>query len=164
MVVFAVLCAALTSVCYGVGSVLQAVAAGRARTSGGLDLKLLWGLARSAPYLLGMALDALGFLASLVALRSLPLFLVQAVIASSVGVTALVAWRFLHVRLARRDAVGVVVLVSGLALLGLSAQPAAGDALPSSAGWWGVAGIAVVASTGALAARMPTPAAQTARR
>jgi hypothetical protein len=49
------------AVCYGVGSILQAVAASRTQTSGTLDPRLLVRLMRQGTYLLGLAFDAVGF-------------------------------------------------------------------------------------------------------
>ena len=106
MVLLAVLGAVLAALCYGAGAILQATAARSQQVTGGLDVALLVRLVRQLPYVAGLGLDAVGFVASLVALRSLPLFLVQAVIASSVGVTAVLAWRFLAVRLDRQECSG----------------------------------------------------------
>ena len=77
----------------------------------------------------------------------------QAVIASSVGVTAGLAWRFLGARLDRQDVLGLAGLVLGLALLGVSAQPTAGTPLPSAAGWWALATVAGLVVVGLLAPR-----------
>ncbi len=76
------LSAATAALAYGAGSVLQAQGVGAA-CNGGAQL-----LAQRR-YVLGLALDLLGFLATAVALRSLPLFLVQSALAGSIGVTAL---------------------------------------------------------------------------
>ncbi len=56
------------------------------------------------------------------ALRVLPLFVVESAIAASVGVTALVAVRFLGARLSASDRVALVVLGIGLIALAVSAQ------------------------------------------
>jgi len=66
--------------CYGVGSVLQSIAARRTATAAGLDPRLLARIATQAPYLVGTALDLVGWLFSLVAVRTLPLFAVQAIL------------------------------------------------------------------------------------
>jgi hypothetical protein len=66
-------------------------------------------------------LDLCSFFTSFVALRVLPIYLVQAVVASNLAVTAVVAWRVLgtHLRWVERGAVVAVCL--GLAGLGVSA-------------------------------------------
>src|SRR5919199_412019 len=89
------------AVAYGVASVLQAVGARRLE-SGSVDAAFLLRLTRSLPYVTGLALDGAGFVATVVALRVLPLFVVESAVASSVGVTALVAARFAGVGVAAR--------------------------------------------------------------
>jgi drug/metabolite transporter (DMT)-like permease len=46
---------------------------------------------KQGPYLLGLVADGLGFAGNVLALQRLPLFLVQSVVAGSVGVTAVIA-------------------------------------------------------------------------
>ena len=43
------------------------------------------------PYLLGLAADTMAFAGNVLALQRLPLFLVQSIVAGSVGVTAVIA-------------------------------------------------------------------------
>jgi uncharacterized membrane protein YedE/YeeE len=59
-------------------------------------------LRRQPVYFLGIAVDMLGFLLAAAALRQLPLFLVQSLLAFSVGVTATISV-FVGTRLAWRD-------------------------------------------------------------
>ncbi|TVT49674.1 hypothetical protein FNH05_16730 [Amycolatopsis rhizosphaerae] len=114
--------ASLAAVAYGVASVLQAVAA-RAVDTGeaGVDPRLLVRVLRQWRYLLGLGLDAFGFVAQLIALRVLPLFLVQAALAGSLAVTAVAAIA-VGARLRAAEWAAVVAVCAGLALLGLSAQ------------------------------------------
>lgn len=119
----ACLAAFACAVCYGVGAVLQSIGARRTATAGGLDPRLLARLAMQAPYLIGMALDLVGWLLSLVAVRTLPLFAVQAILAASVGVTAVLARVFLRVRLQRAQVCMLVVLGLGVVLLAVTAAP-----------------------------------------
>jgi hypothetical protein len=78
---------------------------------------------------LGLALDAAGFVLSLVALRSLPLYVVQSVVASFLAVTAVVAVVALGLRMQRLDVVALVAVVLGLTLVGLSAAPQSAPAV-----------------------------------
>jgi hypothetical protein len=110
-------------VCYGIGSVLQAVAAGEAEAPAQLDPRLLLSLMRTWRYGLGLALDGAGFLLSLVALRTLPLYVVQSVVASFLAVTAGVAVVVLRTPVGRVERAALVVVVLGLVLVGLSAAP-----------------------------------------
>jgi drug/metabolite transporter (DMT)-like permease len=143
------------AVAYGVASVLQAVGTRRLE-SGSVDARFLLRLTRSLPYVAGLVLDAAGFVATVVALRVLPLFVVESAVASSVGVTALVAARFLGARLLGREWTALVVLGAGLVALAVSAQAEAGEPL-GRAGQWVVLvlSLALAAATAVLA-RAPT--------
>jgi hypothetical protein len=137
-----------TALCYGVSSVLQAQASREAAPVDGLDVRLLARLFGSWRYVVGIALDLIGFVLGLAAVRSLPLFVVQSVVASFLAVTAVFGAMFLAMPLSRADRVGLVVVVSGLALLGSSAAEDASDPV-SDAVPWGV--LVVVVLLGLLA-------------
>jgi drug/metabolite transporter (DMT)-like permease len=142
--------AGAAAVCYGVASVLQAV--GARRTTERQLGKLLVRVTQQLPYLGGLALDLAGFVLSVIALQSLPLFLVQSLIAGSVGVTAITATLVLKARLRRPEILALVVLVVGLVLLAIGAKPGHGHALPQSAQWLLLAtlpGLAAVARAAA---------------
>jgi hypothetical protein len=142
-VAIGLLCALAAALASGVAVVLQGLAASRQPTERDLDVLLLWRLFRSPAYLAGLVLTGLGFLLALVALRQLPLFVVQAARASSLGVTALVAVPVLGTRLLRYEVVGLVVVAAGLTMLGLSAveSPA-----PTVGFGWRLSLLAVVAA------------------
>src|SRR4051812_7048730 len=99
------LAALVSAVCYGVASVLQAVAARSAPRTDGVDPRLLLRLLGRPAFLGGLVLDVVGFAAQFVALRTAPVFLVQAALAAALAVTAIVAVPVLGVRLARRGGV-----------------------------------------------------------
>src|ERR1700754_2386084 len=120
---------------YGVASVLQALAVRRTAPAEGLDLRLMVRLSRSWRYLLGLAIDGLAFLLSLVALRSLPLFVVQSVVASFLAVTALLGALVLNMPLRRGDKIGVGVVIVGLVLVGVSAAEDRMVQVSGSVGW-----------------------------
>lgn len=130
MVVISLLGAVAAAVCFGTASVLQAVAARSAPAGEGVDPRLLVRLFRQWPFVLGTCMDVLGFLAELAALRSLPLFVVQATVAANLAVTAVMAVRVLRVRLSGREWSAVAAVCAGLAMLGLSA----GHENPASVG------------------------------
>lgn len=155
-VVLALACSLFAALAYGSASVLQAIGAHRADSSQGLDPRLMVRLTRSAPYVLGVALDLAAFLASLVALRTLPLFLVQAAVASSIGVTAVIA-AAIGVSLVRRDILSLTVLGAGLMLLAVSAQPEQGMPLTLAARWVLLASVVVLGAAGAAVARHTVP-------
>jgi hypothetical protein len=116
-----ILCALGAALAAGTAVVLQAVAARRIPRSHGLDVRLGWRLIRSPTYIAGLALTGLGFLLALVALRQLPLFLVQAARASSLGVTAGLAVVVFGTRLGRKEWAALAGVGLGLTLLGFSA-------------------------------------------
>ena len=153
----ALLCALVANLGYGFGTVLQATGARRAATAPHLDVMLFARLGRQLPYLAGLALDAVGFVASIVALRTLPLFVVQAAIAGSIGVTALTAVFVFGFRLRRSDMVAIAVLLGGLVLLGASARGQHAAHLSHTGRWLLLLGVVVVAGGGVVAARMKDP-------
>ncbi len=134
--ILGLVCALGAALGYGVGSVLQAVAARRAPLAVGLDPGLLLRLLRSWRYVAGLGLDLLGFVLTLVAVQSLPLFVVQAVVASFLAVTAVLGALFLQMPLTRQDWIGLGVTVVGLALVGLSAGADATVTVTRAEGWW----------------------------
>ena len=74
---------------------------------------------------------------SIAAVRTLPLFVVQSIVASFLAITAVLGAFTLHMPLRRFDKVGLVVVIGGLVLVGLSAaEDRAVDV--SSAERWGV--------------------------
>jgi drug/metabolite transporter (DMT)-like permease len=117
---------------YGVASVLQSVAAKRAAEVVGLSGLAL--IVKQAPYLLGLAMDALAFGGNVLALQRLPLFLVQSIVAASVGVTAVIA-SLRGARLSWKDWVSLALLGVGLIFLCLSAVPGAAARISLDKDW-----------------------------
>ena len=86
--------AIIAAVFYGVASVIQAIAVRAAshrppdEANAGVDPGLIVRLVHQWRFVASICLDALGFVAQLVALQKLPLFAVQAFVASNLAVTA----------------------------------------------------------------------------
>ncbi len=154
-----VACAIVTALSYGIGSIVQAAAARRTESRDHLDPLLLVRLVRQLPYVAGLGLDLLGFVASVLALRQLPLFVVQSAVAGSVGVTAVGATIAFGVVLLRYERIALVALVFGFALLAVSAQPERATTLGTTGEWILVAGVFVVVGVGAVCARLTDHAA-----
>jgi hypothetical protein len=150
----ALACAVVAALSYGIGSVLQAAAARKAGRRANLDPMLLVRLVGELPYVGGLALDLLGFFASVVALRTLPLFVVQPAVAASVGVTAIAASVAFGVRLLRYERVALVMLMVGFALLAVSARPERAASFSAAGKWILVCRVVVVAAAGAFSARL----------
>jgi drug/metabolite transporter (DMT)-like permease len=109
-------------------------------------------------FLASLGIDILGFVAQLVALRRLPLFAVQAVIAANLAVTAVFAAWLMHVRLGLREWLAVTGVIVGVGLLGTSAgAEGAADVDPLFQIALLVT-VAAVALAGVAAARLPNPA------
>lgn len=143
--------AALACLGYGIGAVLQGVGAQRTARATGAS-----GVARiltQVPYLLGLTLDTLAFVANVVALQRLPLFLVQAILTASVGVTAVVA-ALRGATLTRRDWTSLGVLGLGLVLLGLSASSDSAVRISPTAQFVILASIVVPAVLGLVSFRL----------
>ncbi|WP_193314916.1 hypothetical protein [Georgenia thermotolerans] len=118
----ALLAALVGTVGYGAGSVLQAAATSRASGPAAL---------RHPLYLAGLGCDLVAWLASLVALRHLPLFAVQALLAGSLVVTAVLGRVFLDARLRRRDVAAIGVVTVALVAVAASAGEQAAHRPPS---------------------------------
>jgi drug/metabolite transporter (DMT)-like permease len=162
--VASLIAAIVAALCYGVATVMQAVAVREAsnRTaesaaSGGVDPALVPRMLRQWRFVVSLCLDTLGFVAQLVALHRLPLFAVQAMVAANLAVTAVLASLLIKMRLSWKEWLAVTGVVAGVGLLGSSAGPEGASAagvvfkleLIIATGVLGVAGFA--------AARMRDP-------
>jgi drug/metabolite transporter (DMT)-like permease len=107
--------AAAAALAYGIASVLQAAGARR----GPGTLRTL----RAPAYLCGVGLDLLAWALSVAALRTLPVYQVQAVLAGSVAVTVVAARVFLGARLRTVDQAAVAVTVVALCVLAAASGP-----------------------------------------
>jgi hypothetical protein len=150
-VLLSVLAVAGAALCYGASAVLQAAAVARARRT---DLTgLMGGLARDLRYLSGLMLVAAGFLFSVVAIRVLPLFVVQAGRASSLGVTAVLAAFVLGARLHHREKLALCGVAAGLIAVALAATPQGPASVPGAVRWAVLAAAVVLAALAVAAAR-----------
>ncbi|GAA3224676.1 hypothetical protein [Actinocorallia longicatena] len=152
--ILSLLGALAASVCFGVATVLQAIAARRAPSAEGVDPRLLVRLASQLPFLAGLALDLSGFVLELAALRTLPLFVVQAVIAANLAVTAVVASKVMGLRLSRVEWGAVAVVCLGLALLGSSADKESPEEVGAAFRWTLLASAASLLLLGLAAGRL----------
>ncbi|MEU5045108.1 hypothetical protein [Streptomyces griseorubiginosus] len=154
-------CALGASVCFGTATVLQAMAA-RTADAGGRDgegsafaVTLFLRAVRQWRYLAGLALDGLGFLLQIAALRSVPIYAVGAALASSLAVTAVVSARLLKVRLSGAEWGAVGVVCAGMALLGIASGTEGDRDGPSALGYAMLATALVVLALALLGGRLP---------
>lgn len=141
--------AALTgAVAYGAGSVLQAAGAARGRGPA-----VLWHPA----FVAGLIFDGFAWLASLIAVRQLPLFAVQSILAGSIAVTVVLASIFLGTRLGVRQWIAVAGVLMGLigvaAASGLQSAQVPANSFPAFA----MVGLVAVAALSALLYRRRAP-------
>jgi drug/metabolite transporter (DMT)-like permease len=165
-VVVSLLAALLSAVCYGVASVMQAIAvraasrrsmAQVAKAGEGVDAGLLVRMARQGLFLASIAIDLVGFIAQLIALRRLPLFAVQAIMASNLAVTAVCAAWLMRARLAAREWLAIAGVVAGVSLLGLSAGSEGAAKVGREFELGLILAVATVGVAGFAVARLPNP-------
>jgi drug/metabolite transporter (DMT)-like permease len=109
------------ALCNGISTVQQKVGADHEKMIHSFDLTFLLRLLKNKPYVFGIFLGLAGYCLVLVALRQLPLFLVQAISATSIVVTAYGERVFLHKKIPRQSYWALGAVVAGLALLSVGA-------------------------------------------
>ncbi|MEU7112614.1 hypothetical protein [Streptomyces sp. NPDC046182] len=143
------LTAVAASICYGTGSVLQAVgsrksarreaaaaAAGQVTGRGGPSLSSTAKAAMTWEFVVGTILDFIGFGLGALAARLLPLFLSQTVISANLVITAVLSVRLLGIRLTRAEWTSIGVVCSALVLLASAAGPEGSGHTPLATHWW----------------------------
>src|SRR5580704_6248175 len=155
----------VAALCYGIAAVMQAMAVRAASlrpahspadgVMTGVDPGLVVRMLHQWRFIASLGIDLVGFIGQLVALRRLPLFAVQAIIAANLAVTAVFAAWLMKARLSGREWLAVAGVVIGVGLLGSSA----GAQGASSVGWAFQLGLIIavagVALAGVAAARLP---------
>ncbi len=156
--------ALVAALCYGLGAVMQAIAVrassrrpvlDAAGVTGGVDPGLLIRMLRQWLFIASILVDLLGFVGQLIALRRLPLFEVQVIIAANLAVTAVFASWLMHVVLTGREWMAVTAVVVGVGLLGSSAGSQGAAAVGIDFQIALIAALAVIAAGGVAAARLP---------
>ncbi|MER5744102.1 DMT family protein [Streptomyces sp. NPDC002225] len=153
------LAAVAASICYGTGSVLQAVGsrksarreavAGSVTQHGGPSLSSTAKAAMTWEFIVGTILDFVGFGLGVLAARLLPLFLSQTVISANLVITALLSIKLLGLRLNRAEWTSIAVVCSALVLLATAAGPEGTGDTPISTHWWllGISLLLIVGGT-----------------
>ncbi|MFI9275366.1 hypothetical protein ACIGXM_32345 [Kitasatospora sp. NPDC052896] len=161
--------AVAASVCYGTGSVLQAVGSRRsareeAAAAGPAEQPLVTehggpSLASTAKavvtweFILGTVLDLIGFLLGALAARLLPLFLSQTVISANLVITALLSIKLLGIRLKRPEWASIAVVCAALVALAVAAGPEGTGTVPMPTHWWLLLVSVVLIAGGSLVVR-----------
>lgn len=142
----------------GGATVMQSVAVRRVPIARGLASSSLAQLLRSPLYLAALALVALGFAVTALALQTLPVFVVQTARASSLAVTAVLSVALLGHRLNQREGVALLGVIVGLVLLALSAPRSATVVAQFTVRLGLLCAAATLVLTAALALRAPVSA------
>ena len=131
----ALLAALGVAICNGIAAILEKISADKVARATTLRIGLLWRLLHDWPYLLGLGLDGLAWLLTLVAVHNLPLFVAQPIIALSIVVTVLIDRLLLHHRLTKRAIVALLCIVGGIGLLAMAATPETAQAVGAVVRW-----------------------------
>lgn len=140
---------------FGLAAVLQGIATRETPSAGGVDPALLLRMLRRPVFLAAVLLNLLGFALHVTALQTLPLFLVQAIISSSVAVTAVVSVRVFDAPLTRAQWVSVGAVLVGLAMLGPTAASGTADGVGGGATAALLAVVLAAAALSVAAVRLP---------
>ena len=132
--------AVVACLAYGTSSVLQAYgarrSAARARTlprarqltaAGAPTLASTVAAGLTGWFILGTALDVIGFVGGAAAARLIPLFLSQTILSANLIVTAVLGTAVLGSRMHRRDWLAVAMVILGLAILAVTAAGGQGS-------------------------------------
>ena len=151
----AILAAFGCAVAFGLATVLESIGARRIESATGTaDARSLARVATQVPYLAGLGVDLLGWLLSLVALASLPVFVVESMIASAIGFTVLFAALLQHVRPTARQLWFIAAIAVGLVGLASSGASEEAHRTPAAYTWAMVVSLALLALAGWLVARL----------
>jgi len=153
--------ALVAALCYGLGAVMQAIAVRAssrrpAEDAASVDPGLVLRMLRQWPFLLSLLIDLFGFVCQVIALRRLPVFEVQVIIAANLAVTAVLASWLMHVRLRMREWLAVLAVVIGVGLLGSSSGGQGAAAVGVDFHLALIAALAAIALGGLAAARLPS--------
>lgn len=153
--VIAYVAAFACAACFGLATVLEGIGARRvASAPDAVDVRALARVATQVPYLLGLATDLLGWVLSLVALSMLPLFVVEAMIASAIGFTVLFVAVIDRVRPTSRQLWFVLAIAVGLVGLAATGASEAADRTPAAYTWAMCIALVVLAIAGLLVVRL----------
>ncbi|GAB3938920.1 hypothetical protein [Micromonospora vulcania] len=151
--------AIIAASCSASAAIVQSIGVRRVAATEHLDPRLLLRLVRNGLYATGLVLDGASSLLTFAALRTTPLFAVQAVQAANLGMVAVIALFVLRIRLGVRDWVSIGAVVVGLVLLVTTAASRPPTEVSGSAGWWLLAVVLALAVAAYLASpRMCGPA------
>lgn len=163
--VVSLIAALAAAFCYGIGAVMQAIAVraasrrpvlAAAGVAARVDPGLVIRMFRQWPFVLSLAIDFAGFVCQLIALRRLPIFEVQVIIAANLAVTATFASWLMHTVLSVREWAAVISIVVGVGLLGSSAGSQGATRVGIDFHLGLIAALAAITVAGLAAGRLPS--------
>src|SRR5690349_3848261 len=168
-VLVSLVAALVAALCYGMAAVMQAIAvratsrraapdparADGQQAAAGVDPALIIRMLRQWPFLASVGIDMAGFVCQLIALRRLPLFEVQVIIAANLAVTAVFASWLIHAALSAREWLAVFAVVIGVGMLGSSAGEQGTVAVGVNFHLALIAALAAITLAGLAVARLP---------
>ena len=123
------------AICNGTAAVLQKISADKEKKVDSLDARLLTRLFRDKSYIIGVILDLAGWLFTLYAVQYLPLFLVEAVIAANIVITALIERVFRRQIIRSSSYRAIAIIVLGLVLLAIASSPEKSEPISDTLKW-----------------------------
>ena len=118
----ALLSAVGVALCNGTAAVLEKISADKHARVKSLPISLLAKLVSDWPYLVGILLDLVAWPLTLIAVHTLPLYVVQPIVALSVVVTFMIEKVILRRTIPLKHLISISVILLGLVLLSLNAS------------------------------------------
>ncbi len=123
------------ALCNGTAAVLQKISADKEKNVTSLDARLLWRLFQDMSYVSGIGLDVLGWILTLYAVHYLPLFLVEAIIAANIVITALIERLFRHQEINRWSYFAIIIILVGLILVAIASSAGRSEPISNVVRW-----------------------------
>lgn len=120
------------SLCYGLATLLEQIAAKQQKEITSLNPKHLIGLFKQLPYVVGILLDFIGWGLFLIVARRLPLFLALSFVSFSLVITAIAAQLHFKIKSTNREKLAIAGMLIGLVLLGVLAKPSVDNTVSHS--------------------------------
>ena len=111
------------AICNGTAVILEKIGVDEQPRQSSFNSAFVVKLVSNAPYMAGIVLDIIGWLLTLVAVRALPLFLVQSVISANIVIADLLDELVLRRRLPRSAYGLILMIIVGLTVLASTAAP-----------------------------------------
>lgn len=124
MILFlAILSAIGCAIFNGTAAILEKIGANQHNISKSIHPGILWRLRKNVPYIIGIILDLLAWILTLIAVHNLPLFLAQPIIGCSVIITVLIEHFAFMRKISKQAIISILIILAGLFLLAIISTP-----------------------------------------